>query len=232
MATPFGVYLTTGAFGAGVGPLALISTGALMFLLFVVSAVASTYLAQWASSTAYGNALVPPVDAVSTILFLVGLRLLPLAGIHAAEHKVVHAIERGEELVPEVVQRMPRVHPRCGTNLAAGLGIFGAVSTTPYIPDADLRFIAAALLTLVFWRPLGNLLQFVVTTRPPNAKQVEMGIRSGKALLEKYRVTRGTPPNVWQRLWNSGMPYVLVGSSLCYGACWLVDQAFHLHIVT
>jgi uncharacterized protein YqhQ len=37
---------------------------------------------------------------------------------------VVHAIERGEPLVLEVVRRMPRVHPRCGTNLVAGIALF------------------------------------------------------------------------------------------------------------
>ncbi len=35
---------------------------------------------------------------------------------------VVHAIEEGEDLTLEKVRPMPRVHPRCGTNLVALFG--------------------------------------------------------------------------------------------------------------
>src|SRR5215210_6127712 len=34
---------------------------------------------------------------------------------HAAEHKAINALEAGDELVPERVQRYSLIHPRCGT---------------------------------------------------------------------------------------------------------------------
>lgn len=38
-----------------------------------------------------------------------------LFGYHGAEHKTINAYEAGDELTPEVVQRYPIEHPRCGT---------------------------------------------------------------------------------------------------------------------
>jgi len=87
---------------------------------------------------------------------------------------------------------MPRVHPRCGTNLFAGLTIFTSIAFGPF-PAADgLRVLIAAMVTLVFWRPVGNMLQWLVTTKPPTKKQIEMGIKSGNELLEKYRLRRSS----------------------------------------
>jgi uncharacterized protein YqhQ len=37
-------------------------------------------------------------------------------GYHGAEHKSIHAIERGAPLTPESVMTFPRLHPRCGTS--------------------------------------------------------------------------------------------------------------------
>ncbi len=82
---------------------------------------------------AAGRALTPPglqlwLSAISPWLplpfvFLL-LRLVPLSGTHAAEHQVVHCIERHAPLVPDCVRAMPRVHPRCGTNCLPGLRCF------------------------------------------------------------------------------------------------------------
>ena len=35
---------------------------------------------------------------------------------HGAEHKTIAAFEHGEELVPDVIDRYPKEHVRCGTN--------------------------------------------------------------------------------------------------------------------
>jgi len=35
---------------------------------------------------------------------------------HGAEHKTINAFENGAELTPEIVQRYPLEHPRCGTS--------------------------------------------------------------------------------------------------------------------
>ena len=53
------------------------------------------------------------------ILYLSLISLLPdlrrVFQYHAAEHKAINALEAGDELVPEEVQRHSRIHPRCGT---------------------------------------------------------------------------------------------------------------------
>src|SRR2546423_10530097 len=64
------------------------------------------------------------LQALPFPLFLLFVRALPLVQYHAAEHQAVHAMERGEPLDPEIVRRMPRVHPRCGTNIMAGGMVF------------------------------------------------------------------------------------------------------------
>lgn len=214
MATPFGVYLTDGMTRGGVGPWALIATGALLFGIFLVANLAAYGLEvlsrPWPlSDTVRGNLL----GAASLLVFLGGIRALPLAGTHAAEHMVVHAIERNEPLTPEVVARMPRVHPRCGTNFAAGAMLFMGIFSSPWHSDPQLRMLIAALATLIFWRPLGSMLQYFVTTKPPTAAQIESGIRSGKDLLSRYQTAPHTYGSVWSRLWNSGLPQIMVGST-------------------
>ena len=53
------------------------------------------------------------------ILYLVVISLLPdlrrVFQYHGAEHKAINALEAGEELTPEIVQRYSLIHPRCGT---------------------------------------------------------------------------------------------------------------------
>lgn len=231
MATPFGVYLTNGNIAGGASGWALLSTGALLFTIFLAAAIAMDQLSQflvrqgspiWLASAAY--------EAGPLILFLVGVRMLPLSGIHAAEHKVVHAIERGEPLEIDVVRRMPRVHPRCGTNIAVGASLFLGISQSHWIPWADVRLLAAMLATLFFWRPLGNLVQLLVTTKPPTDAQLRMGIASANELLEKYRYDPRPPLDPLRRILVSGMLHVLAGSFLAFGVAWAIAKAFRFDL--
>lgn len=218
MATPFGVYLTTGAIRAGKGGLALMSTGALLFLMFAAGVLlteAALPALPWKLSP---EATLWVQSAAPFLLFLLGMRVLPISGIHAAEHKVVHAIERGEPLVPEVVRRMPRVHPRCGTNIAVGASVFMGLAEWDWIPVAQIRFLVAAIVTMIVWRPLGNLFQIFVTTKPPTERQIRMGIESGMELLERYRTWHGRPPSFAVRLYSSGLFHVIAGSFAAYAA--------------
>lgn len=70
----------------------------------------------------------------------------------------------------------------------------------------------AALITLIFWQPLGSFLQYYVTTKPPNRKQIESGIAAGNDLLDKYRSSGSSSTSILGRLWNSGLPEVILGS--------------------
>lgn len=217
MATPFGVYLTTGSLRAGVSHLALVTTGATLFGLLLVASIITSLVTNWFTSLGLRGDINGAIQNVLPFaLFLIGMRSIPLSGIHAAEHKVVHAIERGEELVPSIVRRMPRVHPRCGTNLATGAAIFTTLGMWQVIPDdyMELRLLFAAVMTLIFWRPLGGIMQYYVTTRPPTEKQLAMGIRSGRELLERYATQGSVSASFFQRIVNSGMLHVIAGSSL------------------
>lgn len=214
MATPFGVYLTTGSVRAGAGGWALVATGATLFGLFLVANVlanlADPLVRQTFAHTAAQDLV---LGAGALALFMAGMRSMPLAGVHAAEHMVVHAMERGEELVPEVVARMPRVHPRCGTNLAAAAMLFLGVQGIEWLgPDPETRLLLAALVTLFLWRPLGSLMQYYVTTRRPTRSQIESGIRAARELIERHQVAPKTLATPWRRLANSGLPQILAGS--------------------
>jgi CBS domain-containing protein len=213
MATPLGVYLTTGAVSAGPPRWALALTGAVMFSMLFIGNIAGDFLGGFLFGLRWP---IPIINAVSTgvvfVVFLSLLRLSPLAGYHGAEHQVVHAIERGEPLVPVIVARMPRVHPRCGTNLAAAVVVFLSLATAPWPREPELRLLLALVATAAIWRPLGSLLQAYVTTRKPNAEQLRAGIRSGEELLRRHADQGVARPSVLTRIWNSGILLVLAGS--------------------
>ncbi len=235
MATPLGVYLTNGMVRAGASDLGLALTGALLFLLFLaaswivvggarwvqtqfniplLSYYDSPYAYTWLASDLMGLVL----RASEFVLFLLLMRLLPIAGTHAAEHMVVHAIERGEPLVLEVVRRMPRVHPRCGTNLVAGVVLFLGLANflqgmTPEVGGArDLALLFALLFTVMFWRPFGELLQWLATTKPPTEQQLRNAIRAGEELLQRARPYSGSVPPFGTRLLRTGLLQILAGA--------------------
>ncbi|MCS7209204.1 MAG: DUF1385 domain-containing protein [Fimbriimonadales bacterium] len=235
MATPLGVYLTNGVVSAGAGTLGLMLTGALLFALFLLanwlviggmwwaqerlgvplySYYNSPFAGQWfLLSDVMGLVLRSSIFVV----FLLLMRLLPIAGTHAAEHMVVHAIERGEPLTLEVVRRMPRVHPRCGTNLVAGIVLFLGLAKVfqfgaPEGEARDLALLMALLLTLMFWRAFGGFLQWVATTKPPTDKQLLNAIRVGEELLRKARPYSGATPPFGLRLLNSGVLQIFLGA--------------------
>lgn len=223
MATPFGVYLTTGSVHGGVTPWALVSVGAMLFTVFVL-----TDQIALAASEALGDRVLAhyTIAWLPLILFMATIRLLPLSGTHAAEHMVVHAIERGEELRPEIVRRMPRVHPRCGTNLAVGASLFLGLFNWEWVPDQEIRLLVAMLATFILYKPLGSMVQLLITTKPPSDKQIESGIRAGKELLTRYRSAHGPQPSPVQRLVFSGMFHVMAGSMLTYGVFHLIGMLF------
>lgn len=213
MATPSNVRLLGGGVTGGASYLQILGTGALMFTTYMVG----SYIALIISHLVPDQILVadwyPAVHhGMGLLFFLLLLRAQPLAGYHAAEHMVVHAIEQNEPLEPETVARMPRVHPRCGTNVAVAVGLFLGISTTPLIPYEDVRLLLALLATLFLFRPLGSLVQSRFTTKPPTQKQLQAGIEAGKQLLSNYQTARNTNPSIPQRIWQSGILHAMAGS--------------------
>lgn len=126
---------------------------------------------------------------------------------HGAEHKTIAAFEHGEELEPEVIDRYPKEHVRCGTNFliivmiitifvftlfgTPGLGwrIVSRVIAIPIIAAVSyeaLRFGAkhpGSLLMRTLMAP-GIWLQ-KITTQPPDHSQIEVAVTSFRELLRR-----------------------------------------------
>lgn len=225
MATPLGVYLTTGHVRAGAGDIGLFLSGvSLMLLNYLAIGLVSVFawLLEKTSGLPCWSVLVSPVPQTVPLMsvlksivvgsfapvFLILLRLAPLSGYHAAEHQVVHAIENGEALTPERVRMQPRVHPRCGTNIVAAATLFLILGK---IFSIEIATIIAVLILVTSWKVIGGYFQYYITTKPPNEKQLTSGIRAGEELLARYRSNPSQYVTGWRRVWNTGMPQVMLG---------------------
>ena len=229
LATPIGVYLTTGRLSAGAGKFGLFLAGAFMVLMMFVATwvvLGAAWLVQEFTPVQLWNIVNSPAMGANKLNWMYALgylmrglilpvwmlliRLSPISGYHAAEHQVVHAIENGESLTPANVQAMPRAHPRCGTNIFAGMILFLIMANV----FSDETAILVTVLVLVFaWRAVGGFFQYYVTTKTANRRQIESGIKAGESLLEKYRKNPGGRMNGFQRIWGSGMPMVMLGAA-------------------
>ena len=213
LATPFGVYLTNGVVGGGAKGFALVATGMFMISIFFVASLVVLGVAHFFELNVYDTGVQTWMEGGMMVLFLVGIKAAPLAGTHGAEHMVVHAIERGEELTPEIVRRMPRYHPRCGTNIAVGAMMFLGLMQLEWTSDQFLRLVVATLVTLSLWRPLGKIAQLLFTTKRPTDAQLASGIKAGKELMERVASAPRMAPNIVQRIALSGLPYVVLGAT-------------------
>jgi CBS domain-containing protein len=229
MATPVGVYLTTGGVSAGVGTLALAATGLVMCAAYLAAYLLGQPLERWAAAL---PELVRPaleilVPAVLQLVLLMGaIRLTPMAGYHAAEHQVVHAVERGEPLLVETVRAMPRVHPRCGTNFVAGGALF-LLTLDVLLPTlGDFAYVPAAAVALSYWRSLGGWLQQHLTTRPATDAQIESGILAARELLERHGRAPHQTVRPHVRLWRMGLLQILAGFAAGCALAYLAGRLY------
>lgn len=123
---------------------------------------------------------------------------------HGAEHKSIFAYERGLDLTVENVGAMPRLHPRCGTNfifvvMAVSIFLFSFVTFESVWMRSGLKLlffpvvsgISYELIRLAgkYQNPLTRFLIFPglmlqkITTREPDAGQMEVAIASLKSAL-------------------------------------------------
>jgi len=227
MATPLGVYLTTGVIQAGAKSLGLFLTG-VVFAILILSAIYITdgiaYLVQlYTPLPLYALKNSPPIGGFNPLdiwyylagafelgLFLLFLRISPLTSYHGAEHKVVNAIEAGEPLELEIVRMMPKEHPRCGTNLAVLLLV------TFLIYQISQSILLALVVALLSWRYLGMFVQHYITTKEPSDAHLLNGIKAGEELLRKFREFPHQRPTLSQRIFNMGIIHVIAGYSLVF----------------
>jgi CBS domain-containing protein len=249
LATPLGVYLTTGALRAGAGDLGLVATGAFLMLLNIVSEGFVRGLAwlgglAWPFHLAADRIGLPPFAValglylLQILIFLLLLRLSPLTGIHASEHMVVRAIEEGEDLALPKVRTMPRVHPRCGTNLMALVILL--VISNEFLSSVNgavdeglstLALLALVVIVLLTWRRLGAGIQRWVTTKRPADRQLENAIAVGEELLQKVQARPSAVVPIYRRIWHMGFAQVLIGFFVVFAvvqyALPLLLQAWH-----
>ena len=219
MATPMGVYLTTGSQSGGANNLGLFLSGLTLGFCFMLSGALAYGIMHM-----YGVFMKFPIDfylnspaigvpnihdmpyyimvALNLLIFRTLFQLSPLAGYHAAEHMTVHAIEAGEILTPDTVRKMPRVHPRCGTNLLTGLTLFFFITT--YVKDQS-SLLMAGLVVVLSWRSIGGWVQQHVTTKKPTEKQLASGIRAGNELIELYHNDPNYQSMGFGRIWKMGL---------------------------
>ena len=246
MATPLGVYLTTGSHRAGAGNLGLFLTGASMMVMITVATLLvdglqrglakltgmplnmfQGYPSFSMSFNIYNLAFY--ISTILTIVIMLSLlRLSSLSGYHAAEHMTVHAIEAGEELSPQIVRQMPRVHPRCGTNLLAAASIF-LIIVTKF--TGELGVLLAMVIVMLGWRRYGALLQSIATTKPPSERQLKNGVAAGNELLNRYMENPGYQSTGFERIYNMGFLQTAAGMSAVFGILYILQKYFHIPVL-
>jgi hypothetical protein len=238
------VHLSTGTYGTAAWWLLLLSGVGIAVMLGC--GVALTFVEGWlldrllgigltgallgvpaagASSLApYASAAVPVLSFAN---FLVVLRLSPLSGYHAAEHKVVAAIEARGDITWDDVLARPRAHPRCGTVLL--LGILPAVLIAyPLLWTNPLAALSVAAAGWLLRYHVGYFIQQHFTTKAPTPAQLRAGIEAGRKLLHLWRLSPGRQVTAAVGLWNRGLPQMLGGVIIGQHLLAFVSQHLHL----
>lgn len=126
---------------------------------------------------------------------------------HGAEHKTIAAFEHGEELEPELIDRYPKEHVRCGTNfliivMIITIFVFTLFGTPALVWRIVSRVIAIPIIAALSYEALrfgakhpesllmrslmkpGIWLQRI-TTQQPDHSQIEIAITSFRELLRR-----------------------------------------------
>jgi uncharacterized protein YqhQ len=126
---------------------------------------------------------------------------------HGAEHKTIAAYEHGEELDPELIDRYPKEHVRCGTNfliivMVITIFVFTLFGTPALIWRIVSRVVAIPIIAAVSYEALrfgakhpGSLVMRAlmapgiwlqrITTQQPDRSQIEIAVTSFKELLRR-----------------------------------------------
>src|SRR5438045_6546892 len=156
------------------------------------------------------------------VAYLALISLLPdlrrVFQYHAAEHKAINALEAGEELVPERVQRYSLIHPRCGTAFLLWVMVIAIFVFAFFGRPHWYWLIATRILLLPLIAGLAyELIRFAgkhtgnrvlmallapglwlqrLTTREPTLDQIEVSIRAPEEVLRFERTETSAEPRV------------------------------------
>jgi uncharacterized protein YqhQ len=143
------------------------------------------------------------------VIYIRLISLMPdvrrLFGYHGAEHKTINAYEAGDELTPEVVQRYPIEHPRCGTAFLltvvfVSVFVFSLLGRPPFLLLILSRVVLIPVIAgisyellkwtaanvhrrWVRWIITPNLALQHLTTRQPDLAMCEVAIVAFKRVL-------------------------------------------------
>jgi uncharacterized protein YqhQ len=126
---------------------------------------------------------------------------------HGAEHKTIAAFEHGEELEPELIERYPKEHVRCGTNfliivMIITIFVFTLFGTPALVWRIVSRVIAIPIIAAISYEALrfgakhpGSLVMRGlmkpgiwlqrITTQQPDHSQIEIAVTSFRELLRR-----------------------------------------------
>ena len=126
---------------------------------------------------------------------------------HGAEHKTIAAYEHGEDLRPELIDRFPKEHVRCGTNfliivMIITIFVFTLFGTPELVWRIGSRVIAIPIIAAISYEALrfgakhpGSLVMRGlmkpgiwlqrITTQQPDHSQIEIAVTSFRELLRR-----------------------------------------------
>jgi uncharacterized protein YqhQ len=185
---------------------------AIVFALMLFK-VGPALLTSWLPVDSTGSFVV--VEGLIRVAVLIGyillVSLLPdlrrVFQYHGAEHKTIHALEAGEELTTENVQKHSLIHPRCGTAFLLYVMVI-AIFVFAFVGRPDWQWL---ILSRIAFLPLIAGLAYEViryagkhqdnrflmtllapgmwlqrlTTRQPDDQQVEVSIRALQRVLDR-----------------------------------------------
>jgi len=161
------------------------------------------------------NSLAGGIKVALLVGYLLFLRRFPdtrrFFMYHGAEHKAIHAYEKGLPLTVENVRAQPRFHPRCGTTFIVFV-ILASVLVYSFLPRADvlwwrllgrvvfLPLVAAVAYELLmfsaaFENPVSRALRWLgfrfqaLTVDEPTDEMIEVAIKSTEAAVGGELVT-------------------------------------------
>jgi uncharacterized protein YqhQ len=133
---------------------------------------------------------------------------------HGAEHKTIAAYEHGDPLEPQVVDRFPKEHVRCGTNfliivLLITILVFAIVGTPGLIWRIVSRLVAIPIIAGLAYEALRLGARFPdsvlvsglmrpgiwlqrITTQRPNQAEIEVAIASFNEVLRREAESSST----------------------------------------
>ena len=219
LATPLGVYITDGKHQAGAGHLGLFLTGISLGVMLIVIEQVFGFAFKYFDINTTNAAIFPVIFLLQISVFILFLRLTPLAKIHAAEHQTINAIEKGLPLTLETVKLQPREHVRCGTNLMVlFIGLQLVILTyVGYLNKIEpfLQFIylfGGFMFVFSNWRKWGMWTQKYFTTVKAPDYYILNGIKVGEEIIRKHKEDLDAKPaSFFRKLWCMSIIQIISG---------------------